>query len=205
MSFADILKKQRSIKKISQRNLAEMIGVSQQTIGSWETERTEPDQVSLNKLADFFSISTDYLLGRTEDKSNAQTLDSDIIQLPTIRIKSLRIEKGLSQEELGSLLNIQKSAISKYERGALEPGKSMLIKMSSIFNCSVDYLLGLSSVRNENNDQRSIDNDKDPLNFTTQFIKRKSIQLLFNRVKSLSDSDIEKIIKFIDIIEDKAN
>lgn len=65
-----------------------------------------------------------------------------------LRIRELRTEKGLTQEELGKLLNVQKAAVSKYERNLLEPSKSMLIKLSEIFDCSIDYIIGLSNIRN---------------------------------------------------------
>ena len=111
-----------------------------------------------------------------------------------IRIKELRLEKGLSQEELGQFLNIQKSAISKYERGALEPNKTMLIKMSELFHCSVDYLLGLSDIRNTN---------KKLLTFTQYLMERESMQLLFEQIKDLPDSEIIRLIKIIKVIEDE--
>ncbi|MDA3733612.1 helix-turn-helix transcriptional regulator [Niameybacter massiliensis] len=120
-----------------------------------------------------------------------------------IRIKELRNEKGLSQEELGNFLNIQKSAISKYERGALEPNKTMLIKMSEFFNCSVDYLLGLSDVRNADRILNSVSDDKVLADFTKELMERESMQLLFKQSKNLSDSDINKIIKIIKAIEDE--
>lgn len=61
------------------------------------------------------------------------------------RIRELRKEKNLSQEELGKLLNVQKAAISKYERGLIEPSKSVLLKMCEIFSVSTDYLLGVAT------------------------------------------------------------
>lgn len=52
-------------------------------------------------------------------------------------IKKLRVEKGLTQEQLGSLLGIQKSAVAKYESGRVENIKRMTIKkMSEIFDVS---------------------------------------------------------------------
>ncbi|MGL5676814.1 MAG: helix-turn-helix transcriptional regulator [Cellulosilyticaceae bacterium] len=62
----DRLKKLRNNKQLSQRALAELIDVSQQTIGSWETGRTEPDQQAIRRLADFFNVSADYLLGNSD-------------------------------------------------------------------------------------------------------------------------------------------
>lgn len=119
-----------------------------------------------------------------------------------IRIKELRLEKGLSQEELGQFLNIQKSAISKYERGALEPNKTMLIKMSELFHCSVDYLLGLSDIRNTNKILDAVSTDKKLLTFTQCLMERESMQLLFEQIKDLPDSEIIRLIKIIKVIED---
>lgn len=120
-----------------------------------------------------------------------------------IRIKELRLEKGLSQEELGQFLNIQKSAISKYERGALEPNKTMLIKMSELFHCSVDYLLGLSDIRNTNKILDAVSTDKKLLTFTQYLMERESMQLLFEQIKDLPDSEIIRLIKIIKVIEDE--
>ena len=57
------LKKLRTNKEMSQRNLAGVLGVSQQTIGNWEVGRTSPDPEMINRIASFFNVSTDYLLG----------------------------------------------------------------------------------------------------------------------------------------------
>lgn len=57
------------------------------------------------------------------------------------RIKELRTEKGLTQYQLASLLGINQTAVGKYERGELEPNFQNLIKLSHIFECSVDYII----------------------------------------------------------------
>lgn len=63
--LATRIKEERSKKGISQASLAKIIGVSQQTIGSWETGRTSPDPDTIAILAKFFDITTDSLLGST--------------------------------------------------------------------------------------------------------------------------------------------
>lgn len=60
------------------------------------------------------------------------------------RIKELRIAKGVTQEELGKVLNVQKAAISKYENGRVEPSIEVLKLASKFFDVSTDYLLGRS-------------------------------------------------------------
>lgn len=57
------------------------------------------------------------------------------------RIKDLRQAYGLTQEELGKKLNLQKAAISKYEKGTVTPNGEILKRLSAIFNVSTDYLL----------------------------------------------------------------
>ena len=59
------------------------------------------------------------------------------------RLKELRIEKQLSQKELADLLSTGQSSISAWERGAREPLAHQLIDLARVFECSVDYLLGL--------------------------------------------------------------
>ena len=60
------------------------------------------------------------------------------------RIKQLREEKGLTQEELGKYIGVQKSAIRKYEKGSVENIKRSSIEtLSKIFNVSPSYLMCL--------------------------------------------------------------
>lgn len=62
------------------------------------------------------------------------------------RIRDLRLKKHLTQEKLGQLLNVQKSAISKYETGKIPLTDETIRQMAKIFGVSADYLLGLESV-----------------------------------------------------------
>ena len=58
------------------------------------------------------------------------------------RLKELRIEKNITQQELGKLVNMSKMAISHWEKGHSEPSISQLIILSDYFDVSVDYLIG---------------------------------------------------------------
>lgn len=62
-------------------------------------------------------------------------------------LRLLREEKGLSQQRLADMLNISQQAIFKYEKTANEPDISTLIRLSQIFDVSVDYLIGNSEIR----------------------------------------------------------
>ncbi len=59
------LKKIRKEKGVSQSDVAEILGISRQAYNHYETGRRDPSNESLNTLANYFSVSVDYLLGRT--------------------------------------------------------------------------------------------------------------------------------------------
>lgn len=58
------------------------------------------------------------------------------------RLKLLREERGMKQSELGILLNVKEAAISKYESEKVLMTSDTLVKLSNIFNVSIDYILG---------------------------------------------------------------
>ena len=66
-AFAERLLELRSERGISQAKLAKELGVSFSVVCYWETDRSEPTAVNIVKVADYFNVSADYLLGRTED------------------------------------------------------------------------------------------------------------------------------------------
>lgn len=57
------------------------------------------------------------------------------------RIKDIREDADMKQVELAKLLNIAKTTLSGYERQISEPPFEILIKISQIFNVSVDYII----------------------------------------------------------------
>ena len=64
------------------------------------------------------------------------------------RIKLLREELGMTQQDLANKLDGAKSSIAMYEKGDRKPSLEILVKLSEIFNCSIDYILGKSDIRN---------------------------------------------------------
>lgn len=66
MLFSKRLKELRQEKGLSQMELAVTLGISQSAIAKWELEKTEPTASAIITLANFFAVSTDYLLGVAE-------------------------------------------------------------------------------------------------------------------------------------------
>lgn len=65
-------------------------------------------------------------------------------------LKSVRKEKGLTQDELAIRLNVVRQTISKWEKGLSVPDAEMLIRIAEIFEVSVSRLLG-AKIENESN------------------------------------------------------
>ncbi len=64
--FQKTLIEQRKINKLTQRQVAEYLGISQPSYIRYENGQSEPTLTNLVKLADLFDVSVDYLLGRTD-------------------------------------------------------------------------------------------------------------------------------------------
>lgn len=80
MNFPLRLKSLRKERKLTQEALGEKINVTKVSISGYENGNRTPDTETLQKLADFFDVSTDYLLGRTynpqiENNQSKQDID----------------------------------------------------------------------------------------------------------------------------------
>ena len=58
------------------------------------------------------------------------------------KLKQIRKQSGLGQQELADILGISKSAVSMYEQGKREPNFDLLLKMTEVFHVSANDLLG---------------------------------------------------------------
>jgi transcriptional regulator with XRE-family HTH domain len=61
----------RKEKGLSQAELAKLLNIGQSTIAMYERNRRTPDPATLKRLADFFDVSVDYLLGRTNNRAGS--------------------------------------------------------------------------------------------------------------------------------------
>ena len=63
------------------------------------------------------------------------------------RFKDIRLKNHLTQKQMAERLGISKSVVNYYETGNRTPSIDILIRFSSIFHVSTDYLLGLDKTR----------------------------------------------------------
>jgi len=89
------LKELRDEKNMVQADIADLLEVSKSTIGMYEQDRRDPDTEKLNKLANYFNVSTDYLLGRTDLREKDFSLSFNTISV-----------EGLNDEEIAAVKNM---------------------------------------------------------------------------------------------------
>lgn len=112
------------------------------------------------------------------------------------RVKELRKQRNMTQEELGKVLDIQKAAISKYENGRAEPSTDVLKKMSALFGVSIDYLLGNSPAPSP--ESGGYYTDPDVAQITEELRTDPDKRILFDATKDLSKDDINTVLKIIE-------
>ena len=112
------LRELRTQKGLTQAELSKTLQVSASSIGMYEQGRREPDNETLGRIANYFNVSTDYLLGRTdepqgtglqkgdgggESQKNLETSEPESIGGSTIL---MRAQSELDEDELKQLENM---------------------------------------------------------------------------------------------------
>ena len=87
--FSDKIKYLRQSKQLAQTALAKKLDVSKQSISNWENGNILPSVDMLCQIADFFQVSTDYLLDR-EDKELSDGISLDVIGLTDHEIEHIK-------------------------------------------------------------------------------------------------------------------
>lgn len=106
-------------------------------------------------------------------------------------LREIRISRNMTQSQLANVIGYNQTIISQWEHGTRDPSTESLIKMSKIFNISVDELLGIEKA---NNDQNVILNSG--INIPRE--KRETVLDLL----SLSERQFEKVQAYIAALVD---
>ena len=76
--FSKRLKLLRKKERMSQIELAEELDMSRSTVGYYETNKRNPDLKKIKNIADYFEVSVDYLLGRSNEKITVDQYKNEI-------------------------------------------------------------------------------------------------------------------------------
>lgn len=107
-NFQNVFRQLRLSSNLTQNEMAEKIGISRSTIGMYETGAREPDFETLEKIADYFNVDTDFLLGRTSQT----TLLPETIGTYSKTQELTAVYEQLSPHNQGKVLTYSKSLLS---------------------------------------------------------------------------------------------
>lgn len=172
----DKIKQLRRQHHLSQEDFASKIGVSQTTVTAWETGKAEPASSIIVKIANYFNISTDFIL-EVNDSKPPFVLGTNI--------KQLRRSHNLNQSDLGKILNVSQQAVTAWETNRSIPGADTLLFIADYFKVSADELLG----RNTNYHTNNLDEMIDIANtFGDVFLLPKDKRIIRGIIKGYLDS-----------------
>ena len=107
------LKKVRVYADLNIKQVADKLGVSRSSYNMWEREYDIIPLKQLDKFCNIFQVSLDFVLGFTEVWNYPNSKEFINTELLAKRIKGIRRENDLTQDELAKILNITRSSISK--------------------------------------------------------------------------------------------
>ena len=155
-AFADRLRTLRKNKGLLQKHVAAFLEISERYYRSYEGGKIDPAVSVAVRLADFFDVSVDYLVGRVDAPLSFTEIETNLtrhnktcqaIQEKTSstfgdRIKELRKNKGLTQKQMAVIYGVNERNWQKYEGGNFLPNAHGLIWLADYFGVSLDYLVG---------------------------------------------------------------
>ena len=120
ITFTERLKAERKKNNITQTQLAEKLYLDRSSISKYESGKQISETPTLEKLADFFDVSIDYLLGKTdirnyEDNSSLNSINENLSTNGLKTLAALFDEEQFTQDDLDNIENFIKFIVYKKE------------------------------------------------------------------------------------------
>ena len=194
MLLGERLSQLRKEAQIKAEELAAGVGVKVRMVYLYEKNSAKPSFDVLVKTADYFGVSLDYLIGRSDDPRI-----NEFRKKPSLaeRLKTLRKEKNITQEEFADVMKVSSRAVRFYEAGKREPTFSSLTAIADYFGVSTDYLLVRSDdPRSEEFSAESRARQTSLKEKETELIKNLPASLLpaYQAAKEKNPENLEQII-----------
>jgi repressor LexA len=136
----DRLKKLRTERGLLQSDVAEFLNIKTNSYSQWETGKREPDYSSLLKLADYFQVSVDYLLGRSDDPEPEQKQKGPLLPTLAMNLRYYRLASHLSTSQAAKLADVPAGTWLSWEQGKALPSDEELARAAEVIGVSVSDL-----------------------------------------------------------------
>lgn len=113
MAFIDRLKELMKEKSVSKQDLTLFLHIGKNSIKYWEDKGNLPDGATLIKIADYFNVSVDYLLGKTNEKQFAPKTEQTVDEIDK---EILELTADMTEEEKNSVLGYAARLVAKHKK-----------------------------------------------------------------------------------------
>lgn len=114
--FFDVYSELCKEKGVSPSRAAIEMGINKGTVSIWKNQGTNPQVLQLHKIASYFNVSVDYLLGKT-DKKTASAVDADAVTFDDFTFALYNETKELSDDKKQALLEMAQFFKQQQEKG----------------------------------------------------------------------------------------
>lgn len=112
--------RQAHIPKMSQKKLGILVGVGRSTVAMWECGKSEPDNTTLLKLSEIFCVSTDFILGRTDQQKEPTTKSDGLSEAERALVWIFR---QIPPEEQERVIRIVQAASDSLRQSQVPPAE----------------------------------------------------------------------------------
>lgn len=152
------LKYLRELKKKSQQEVCSILNIEQSTLANYENDKRVPKIDILIKLAEYYNVSVDYLLGLKKSGSETNDCYNYFYEEGDANwsIRKIANAKEISYEEMLEKSCIEKTRLDVLWYGNSQPVAEELIRIATVLDVSIDYLLNNSQREKITSDEEVI-------------------------------------------------
>lgn len=135
------LKALREENGMNQSELGKLLNVQGAAISKYESGEVPLTGETIVSLAEYFGVTTDYLLGVEGDTMSTEENTNEIMQRVGRNIRSIREQAGLSQDEFAEGFSVKQPTVANWETGKRQPDLNMLIQIAHFGGTNLDDLV----------------------------------------------------------------
>lgn len=136
------LRNVRENNNLTQKEVADKLNISRPNYTRWETKEKIIPLRKLNAFCNLFNVSMDYIVGLSNTNSKINYNKELDLNVVSERLKKVRKQLNLTQQNLADFLQCDRSIISDYENGVTLILTSFAIQICNKYNISLDWLCG---------------------------------------------------------------
>lgn len=164
-------------------------GIATATLSDWKNGRSTPKNDKLQKIADYFNVSLDWLTGNSDCRNVQDLIKSESNDNGYLAFSKLLNERGVTAYKVSKETGVTQSTLSDWKRGRSTPKTDNMKKIADYFGVSIDYLM----TGKESNDENT-STEKDYAKNETE----RKLLVLCRKANDVSEEEREDIINLFE-------